>query len=193
MVCPLTVDYDGFLLSLEDISTQTIPRGGTSLGRAIEEATQGYANVPNEYKSIIVITDGENLEGDPLKAAQKAKDKGIRIFTVGIGTQEGELIRIPNESGGFEFLKDGEGNFIKSRLNEGLLQQIALSTAGIYVRAGGARFGLDLIYEEQLSRMEKREVESKMEKKYYERFHIPLAAALALLLTETLITTRRRL
>jgi len=191
MVCPLTVDYGGFVMSLEDLNTNIIPLGGTNVGAAIQTAIKGYENVPGKYRAVIIITDGENLEGEPLAAAKEAKAKGIKIFCVGIGTKEGELIRIPNEQGQFEFLKDKDGNFVKSRLNEDLLQKVALATDGIYVRASGAEFGFYVIYE-RLAGMEKREIKSTMEKKYHERFQYPLSIALILLICEALITTRKK-
>ncbi|HLF18124.1 MAG TPA: VWA domain-containing protein [Candidatus Omnitrophota bacterium] len=191
-LCPLTVDYNGFLLSFNDLDTNTVPRGGTNIEQAIEEAMKGYDDTPSEFKAIIVMTDGDNLEGDPLKKAREAKAAGIKIYTVGIGTPEGELIQVHNEKGEIEFLKDSEGNFVKSRLNERLLQQIALTTDGIYVKASGIQFGLDVIYEQELSKGAKREIESKMEKKYYERFQFPLTLVVIMLLIETLLTTRRK-
>jgi len=191
LVSPLTVDYSGFMLSLNDLSTRTIARGGTSISEAIQEAIKGFENILAKYKAIIIITDGENLEGDPLAAAKKAKEKGIKIYCVGVGTREGELIRVQNEKGEFEFLKDEKGNFIKSKLDETILQKIARVTGGAYVRASGGKFGMDLIYEQQLAKLERRDFKSKMEKKYYERFQIPLAISLALLLTETLLNTRK--
>ena len=184
MVCPLTSDYSGFLLSLDDVSVGTIPRGGTNISAALKEAMEGYDNTPAKYKAVIIVTDGENLEGDPVALAKEAKAKEVKVFTVGIGTPEGELVQVENEAGQKEFLKDGNGNFVKSRLNEGLLQEIALTTGGAYVRASGAEFGLDLIYDRELSRIEKREIESRVEKKYHERFQYPLAVAVFLLVLE---------
>lgn len=192
LVSPLTIDYSGFTLSLNDLSTNTIPRGGTNISAAIQEALKGYEKIPSKYKALIIVTDGENLEGNPLAAAENAREKGIKIYSIGIGTREGELIRVQNDQGNFEFLKDQKGNFIKSRLNENVLRKIAEISGGIYVRAGGAEFGLDLIYDQQLAKMEKREFESKMEKRYYERFQIPLALALVILITETLLGTRKK-
>ena len=90
-------------------------------------------------------------------------------------------------------MKDENGNFVKSKLNESLLQQIALTTGGSYVRASGAEFGLDLIYEQELSKLERRDIESKMEKRYYERFQIPLALALFFLLIETGLAMRSKI
>jgi len=192
LVCPLTVDTQGFLLSLEDLDTETIPRGGTDLEAAVREAIREYDEVPSKYKAVILLTDGENWEGDPLAAARKARDKGIRIYCIGIGTQEGELIRIPGASGKTEFLKDENGNFVKSRLDEKLLQEIALAAGGVYVRASGAQFGLELIYDQELSKLEKREIASQKEKRFHERFQIPLGLALILLCAETLLTNRKK-
>ncbi len=191
VMCPLTTDYGGFLLSLNDLDTSIIPRGGSNLGAAIEEALKAFDQSPSKFKAIIAVTDGESLEGDPLAAAQKAKDKGIKIYSVGVGTKEGELIRIQDEQGQWGFLKDDQGNYVKSRLNENLLQRIAYTTGGAYVRSSGAQFGLDYVYQEHLSKMEKRDIEDKMEKKYFERFQIPLALALLLLLIETFMAARK--
>ncbi|VAX37265.1 BatB [hydrothermal vent metagenome] len=192
LVCPLTGDYSGFVLMLNDLSTETVPRGGTNISNALEVAMKGYEDTPSQYKAVIIVTDGDNLEGDPLVMAKKAKEKGIKVFTIGIGTREGELIQLQDNYGNKEFLKDNNGNFVKSRLNEELLQRIALLTDGVYVKASGAEFGLDLIYDQKLSKWKKREIESKMEKRYYERFGIPLAIAIILLVIETCLTTRKR-
>ena len=190
LACPLTSDYGGFRLSLDDLNTGTIPRGGTDLGLAIREAFKGYAQVPARYKVVVILTDGESLEGEPFAAAKEAAGKNIRVYTLGIGTREGELVRIVRE-GGAEFLKDGAGNFIKSRLNEGLLKEIAAATGGAYVRSSGAELGLDYIYDNYLSHLEKRDIESKVERRYHERFQIPLLLAFLLLLVEGMISLRR--
>ena len=186
LVCPLTVDYNGFMLSLEDLDIRSIPRGGTDIASAIREAIKEYDQTPSQYKAVVILTDGESLEGDPLAAAKAAKEKGIKVYTIGIGTKEGDLIRVPDAFGDNSFLKDGNGNFVKSRLNEKLLQDIALTTGGAYIRAGGAQFGLELLYDQELSKMEKREFDSKLERRYFERFQIPLVIVLLLLIGESL-------
>ena len=190
--CPLTVDYDGFLLSLDDVDANTIPVGGTSLSKAIYTAIRSYEGGKKEEKVLIIITDGEDLEGGVDKAVARAKASGIKIFCVGIGSPEGELIPITNERGKKIFLKDTEGNVVKTRLVEQTLQKMAVETGGMYVRSTGAEFGLDLIYEERLSKMEKQEFKSKMEKRYHERFQIPLAFAIFLLFCEPLIGSRKK-
>ncbi len=190
--CPLTADYSGFLLTLEDLGTATIPRGGTDIGQAIQEALKGYEEVPAQYKVLVILTDGENWEGDPVQWAKVAAQKKIRIFTIGIGTREGELVRVMNDQGEFEFIKDADGHFIKSRLNEEMLKEIAAAAGGAYVRSSGTEFGLDYLYETQLSRLEKRSIESRVEKKYHEHYEIPLVLALGFLLVETVLSLRRK-
>lgn len=192
LLCPLTVDYGGFQISLNDLNIDTIPRGGTNLAKAVAEAIKDYDRTSGQYKAIIIVTDGDNLEGDPMAAAQKAKDKGIKIYTVGIGSPEGELIQIQDNQRGPVFLKDSAGNFVKSRLNEDLLKQMALVTGGIYVRSSGGEFGLDLIYERELSKLEKRDIEAKQERRYFERFQFPLGLAFLLLVVETCLTARKK-
>jgi Ca-activated chloride channel family protein len=192
MLCPLTSDYGGFLLSLSDLDVNISPRGGTNVGQALEEAMHGYDKTQAKFKTIVIVTDGDNLEGDPMAVVKKAKDNGIKIFSVGVGTQEGDLIMVTDAQGQSQYLKDDQGNVVKSRLNENLLQRMAYETGGAYVRSSGAEFGLDYIYEEHLSKLEKREIEDKMQKKYYERFQIPLALALIFLLAETVLNRRRQ-
>ena len=191
LTCPLTADYNGFVLSLDNLSIDSIPRGGTDLGKAIQESMKGYQDVPAQYKAVIVLTDGENWEGDPIQWARVAAQKKIRIYTVGIGTREGELIHTVKEDGDAGFVKDSAGNFVKSRLNEGMLKEIAAVTGGAYVRSSGAELGLDYIYENYLSRLEKRDIESKMEQRYYERFQVPLFLAFLLLVLESRLSARR--
>lgn len=189
--CPLTIDYSGFLLSAESLDINTIPKGGTSISSAIRQAMESYEGGLKKYKVLIIITDGEDHEGDPVKAAESAKDMGIKIFCIGIGTNEGEIIPVTDESGNKAFLKDRSGAVVKSRLDETTLQKIALATDGSYVRASSKEFGLGLIYKEKLSEMEKRELETKMAKQYEERFQIPLAMAFLLLAGEFLMSDRR--
>ncbi|MBU4332819.1 MAG: VWA domain-containing protein, partial [Candidatus Omnitrophica bacterium] len=191
LVCPLTSDYSGFMLSLNDLDVDSVPRGGTNLSVAIDEALKNHSDEKVEDKAIIIITDGDNLEGDPMAAAKRAKEAGVNIYTVGIGTKEGELIQVKNERGSFEFLKDKKGNFVKSRLNDKLLGQISLETGGVYVKASGSEFGIDLIYDRYLSSREKKELESKQEKLYYQRFQLPLLIALALLLYQTGLSSKK--
>ncbi|MDD5691503.1 MAG: VWA domain-containing protein [Candidatus Omnitrophica bacterium] len=189
--CPLTLDYGGFLLSLDNTGIDTIPKGGTSITSAIKEALRSYEGGQKKYKVLVIITDGEDHEGDPEQAAEEAKKEGIKIFCIGIGTKEGDLIPVTDENGQRLFVKDNQGNVVKSHLDEASLQKIALNTGGVYVRATNAEFGLDLIYREKIARMEKRELEAKMNKHYEERFQIFLGLALSLLIIEHFISEKK--
>lgn len=189
--CPLTLDYGAFSLSLNRIDTNIIPRGGTNLASAITTAMEAFVTQGKKHKALIIITDGESHEGDPEETAKKAAEAGIRIFCVGIGTKEGELITITDEGGNRTFLKDRQGQVVKSKLDEVTLQKIALTTGGSYVKASGAEFGLDIIYQEKIARMEKQELESRLQKRYEERFQIPLIIAFVLIVAETFINNRK--
>jgi Ca-activated chloride channel family protein len=189
--CPLTVDYGGFLLSVDSLNVDIIPRPGTSISRAIQEAIRSYEGGLKKYKVLILISDGEDHEGDPLGAAEEAKKEGVKIFCIGIGTPEGELITLTDKKGNKTFLKDNQGNVVKTRLDETTLQKIALTTGGSYVRSGATQFGLGLIYEKELSKMEKRELESKLAKQFEERFQFPLTLAFLLLAVELFISERK--
>ena len=145
-----------------------------------------------KYKVLILITDGEDHEGNPEKEALEAKKEGVKVFCIGIGTSQGELITLADERGNKTFLKDNQGNVVKTRLDETALQKIALTTGGSYIRCGATEFGLDLIYRERLSKLEKRQLESKLAKQFEERFQIPLSLAFLLLLGELFISERKK-
>jgi Ca-activated chloride channel family protein len=189
--CPLTIDYGGFLLSLEDLDVNTIPKGGTSISSAIKEAMRSFPSAEGQDRVLIIITDGEDHEGDPLRLAEEAKKQGIKIYCIGIGTKEGELIFVEQEGGGKEFLKDSQGNAVKSRLNEDVLQKIALASGGTYIRSTSTEFGLNLLYKERLSKLQKHEFEGKLNKLYAERFQIFLGIGLLLILAQAVTSDKR--
>ena len=190
--CPLTIDYNGFLLTLDDLGTATIPRGGTSISQAIREAMNVYKSPDKKFKVLVIITDGEDLEGDALKAAVEASELGIKIYCIGVGTTEGELIPVTGSRGERTYLADKSGNVVKTRLGEEILKRIAISTGGSYVRATRSEFGLVLLYEKSISKLEKRDLESKMRKRYQERFQYFLVWAAIILFVEPLIPERKR-
>lgn len=190
--CPLTIDYNGFLLALDDLSVGTIPRGGTSISSAIREAMSVFQGPEKQFKVLVIITDGEDLEGDAVKAAREASSRGIKIYCVGVGTTEGELIPVAGRDGS-RFLEDRIGNVVKTKLNEDTLKEISLATGGGYIRATQADFGLLRLYDQSISKLEKRDIESKMRKRYHERYQYPVALALLLLFIEPLISERRRI
>lgn len=185
---PLTLDRAAFRESLDAIDIGIIPRGGTNLSAALEASLAAFEGRQGSHQAVVLITDGEALEGTAADAVKLAAERGVRVFTVGIGTAEGELI--PMENGGY--LKDRKGQVVKSRLDEQGLQKIAIDTGGVYLHAGGTDFGLAELYREHIATMEKRELESRMEKRYEHRFQIPLLAALILLVAEALLAEQRR-
>jgi Ca-activated chloride channel family protein len=186
---PLTLDYAAFERSLRALRVGIIPRDGTSLSRAIETSLQAFEARQGKYEALVLITDGEDHEGDAAAAAQKAADRGVKIYTVGIGTEEGELLPLGDGQAGF--VKDRKGRVVKSRLNEEVLQEIALAASGAYVRGIGPRLGLDEVFDEHIAKMERREVDSSLERRYEERFQIPLAIGLLLLLIEQMVRRRK--
>ena len=190
--CPLTIDYNGFMLALDDMGVGTIPRGGTSITAAITEAMKDFSGADKKYKVLVIITDGEDFEGDALAAAQDAAKNGMKIYCVGVGSAEGEIIPATADSGERGYLTDRQGNVIKTKLNEDLLKRIAIATGGSYVKATQGEFGLTLLYDRSISKLEKRDLESKMKKQYHEHFQILLAMAVLLLFIEPLVSERSR-
>lgn len=190
--CPLTVDYEAFRLTLNDAGPSTIPRGGTAIGLAIRTALKAFEAGEGRDHAIVLITDGEDTDGDPLAAADEAAKNGVRIYAIGVGTSEGELIPVRADGGATEFLKDKEGKVVKSRLNEDVLRGIALKTEGIYVRSAAGDFGIDTIYDKGITQLHREEYEARLQKKYFERFQWPLGIAFALLLLESFVSDRRR-
>jgi Ca-activated chloride channel family protein len=190
--CPLTIDYNGFLLTLDDLNTETIPRPGTSISGAIREAVDTLKGADKKFKVLVLITDGEELEGSAMNAAAEAAQQGVRIYCVGVGSADGELIPAIDEQGQKAYLADKQGQVVKTRLNEELLKRVAVATGGSYVHATQSDFGLILLYDKVISKLEKRELESKMKRNYKERYQIFLALAVALLLLESLFSERKR-
>ena len=133
---------------------------------------------------MILITDGENHEGDPVAEAKKASQEGITIYTIGIGSPEGELVIVQDQNGNSSYLKDSNGNVVKSTLNETILKDIAGAGSGSYIRGNGLTLGLDALYNVQLAKFNKSEISSKWQKQYIDRFQWPLVIAIILLLSE---------
>ncbi len=186
LMCPLTLDYEAFEHSLSAVNSSIIPRGGTNLPSVINKAVTTLDNEAN-HKILIILTDGENLQGDTLAAAAEAADKGLKIYTVGVGTSEGELI--PLLAGGFT--KDQQGNFVTSKLDEKTLTEIADKTGALYVPLGTGSEGLSRIYQEKLSLIPKEELAERRHKVPLERPEWPLGLALLLLSIEFCIGERR--
>src|SRR5499427_2028067 len=189
--CPLTLDYDAFRQSLDAVNVGIIPRGGTDIASAIHEAEAALEGQGHNERILVLMTDGEDLEGSALEAARAAGKHGLKIFTVGVGSANGELIPLIDEKGETQFAKDGSGQFVKSRLDESMLKQIAEATGAMYVPLGQQAQGLETIYQKGLAPFTRHELTSRMHKVYIERFQWPLALGLLCLMAEPLIGIRR--
>jgi Ca-activated chloride channel family protein len=140
--CPLTLDDEAFRQSIEALDVNIIPQGGSAVSEAIASAKSAFKEGNDNHKVLVLFTDGEDNEGSALEAAKSAGKDGMRIFTIGVGTPNGELLRVTDTQGRTEFIKDTDGNAVKSRLNESLLQSIAQPEPGDLLEdALDARFG----------------------------------------------------
>ncbi len=189
LMCPLTLDYNAFDFSLDALDTHIIPKGGTDLAAAIKAAESVLANETN-HKILILVTDGENLQGDALAAAREAKKQKMIIYTVGVGTPRGELIPLPRQGKG-KFLQDSSGRFVTSKLDQTMLTKIAAATGGLYVPLGDVGQGFATIYQRKLAMVPKEKHGQRLQKVPVERFMWPLAVAVLLLAFEFLLSGRK--
>ena len=182
---PITSDYRMAKAFAKRISPSMASVQGTSIGKALSLAEMSFSSGSGDSRVIILITDGEDHEGNVMQAAERAAEQGIRIFTIGIGTPEGAPIEI-----GGEFIKDEKGDMVVSKLDEKMLQEIARITGGAYIRATKQSIGLDEIVR-AINDMEQSELSTVRFEEYNEQFQYLLIAALVLLLAEFLLLDRR--
>lgn len=189
--CPLTHDYQAFRQTLNATDTSVINKGGTDIAAAIQAAEPSFAK-ENNFKFIVMITDGEDLEQSGIEQARLAAKNDVTIYTVGVGTQKGEIIPIKLPDGSTDFVRDSEGKIVKTKLDEGTLKAIANASGGFYVPLGSTGQGLEQVYESGLNTIPQQELASALRKVPLERFQLPLAAAILLLLVDSLLSTRKR-
>src|SRR5713226_4074324 len=158
--CPLSFDDEAFRQSVNALDVNIIPQGGTAVAEAIQSAQAAFKDKNDNYKVLVLFTDGEDHDGHALEAARGAAKDGLCIFTVGVGTPNGELLRITDARGRSDYIKDEQGNVVKSHLNEQLLQQMAQATGGFYLRLSGANT-IDQLYEKGLAPLPKSEGSAK--------------------------------
>ena len=189
--CPLTIDNTAFQQSVQALDVNTIPRGGTAVAAAINTALTAFKE-DSQHRVLVLFTDGEDNDNEAgaLEAAQNAAKAGLKIFTIGIGTAAGDLIRVTDANGNSDYVRDEQGNVVKSHLNEKLLQEIATATGGFYLPMRGAN-AIDTLYERGLASLPKSEVQERLVRRYHEQFQWPLAAAILLLLAEMFLPERR--
>jgi Ca-activated chloride channel family protein len=180
--CPLTLDYQAAEMFLGALDTDLIPLQGTALGHAIETSIQAFSTTEKKSKAILLITDGEDHEGTVSKAIQRAQQEGVKIFVIGIGQEEGAPVPDPRGSG---FKRNPSGEIVLSKINEPLLEKIAVDTGGAYVRSVLGDMDLRTIYLEEIQQsMEKKELKSSRRKRWTERFQWLIFAGLLCLTGE---------
>lgn len=182
---PITTDYVSAKMFMGSISTESVPIQGTAIGEAINTALRSFSAQSEKSRAIIVITDGENHEDDPVAAAKQAAEMGARVFTIGVGSPEGKPIPMDGE-----LLKDKDGNIVVTRLDEAVLQEVAAAGNGVYVRAGNSEFGLNPIIDD-IRKMEDEKYSSIVFEEYDEQFMYFLGIALFFFVIEMLIGERR--
>ena len=182
---PITTDYVSAKMFLSSISTESVPVQGTAIGDAINTAMRSFSAQSEKSRAVIVITDGENHEDDPVTAAKQAAEMGARVFAIGVGSPEGKPIPMNGE-----LLKDKDGEIVVTRLDEKVLQDVAAAGNGVYVRAGNNEFGLNPIIED-IRKMDDERYNSIVFEEYDEQFMYFLAIALFFFVVEMLVGDRR--
>jgi len=160
---PITTDYVSAKMFLNSISTESVPVQGTAIGDAINTAMRSFSAQSEKSRAIIVITDGENHEDDPVAAAAQAAEMGVRVFTIGVGSPEGKPIPMDGE-----LLTDKNGDIVVTRLDETVLQDVARAGNGVYVRAGNSEFGLNPVIDD-IRKMEDEKYSSIVFEEYDEQ------------------------
>ena len=187
--CPLTYDYGAFQDALMSVDDKTIPILGTDVGRALDEAY--HAMEKNDRKKLLVLmTDGEDLEKGGIDRAKALAKEGVTIFTVGVGTAAGDEIQILNEQGRAELVRDSKGEVVRSHLDETTLRAIAEATHGAYYPLGAVGEGVAKV-QRAIASLGTMAGSGPARKYGVDRFYVPIALVLMLLVAESLIGTRR--
>jgi Ca-activated chloride channel homolog len=187
---PITNDYLSAKMFLAGISTNMVSRQGTNIGSAIKLGIKSFSSTSNASKAIIVISDGEDHEGDVEAACKNAVDNGIKIFTIGMGLPQGARIPVKEDSYNQDFRRDKEGNFVITQLNEQMLMDIARSGGGNYYRANSPGMGMNSMLA-QLRKLDKTEMEAKIYSDYEEQFPVFMWFALGILVVDFILLSRK--
>lgn len=176
---PLTLDKGAVLNSLEDLDTNTIPKGGTDIASAIRMAMGAFGKGEGSSRALVLMTDGEDLEASGVVAAKEAAAAGIRVFTIGFGSPAGSLIPVVSETGQHDFVRDQSGRPVTSKLDATRLTEVAKETGGFYQPYG--QDAAKIIYEKGIVPLEEQESGTLSSRKPIERYAWPVGAALLLL------------
>jgi Ca-activated chloride channel family protein len=191
-VCPLTLDHGTVLLLLGSLNVNTVSTPGTNLGEAIRKARESFVGGEDKHKAMVLVTDGESHEGDVVTEAKKAAEEGLLIYTIGIGSPDGEPIPERTDAGQVAgYKRDRSGKVVSSRLDQATLESIARETNGSFYRATPQGMELAAVLED-LQAIEKKELEGNLAMRYEERYQWPLGLAVVLLALEFALPARRR-
>lgn len=183
---PITTDYVSAKIFLNNINCESVPVQGTALAEAINTSIKSFSLESKNSRAVILITDGENHEEDPVAASKTANDLGVQVYTLGIGSEAGKPIPLPNG----ELLKDKEGNIVVTKLDEGTLVKVAEAGGGVYIRAGNSDFGLDAIVD-KIHNMDKQNYKSVVFEDFDEQYMYFFGIALFFLLLDFIIVNRK--
>ncbi len=189
--CPLTTNYSSFVMALDEVEPSGAARGGSLLGDAIRIAAGAFVDQVKQYKTIIVLSDGEDQGSFPIEAARKVQEeRGIRVFTVGVG-DSAQGSRIPITRDGQKLYLQYEGQEVWTKMDPAILQQMALAGGGAFIPAGTSRIDLGQIYQQKIAGTEKREFETSRVQRYKVRYQWFAGLALLLVMVETMIREAR--
>ena len=189
--CPLTLDYGAARMFLEVMDEHSVSRQGTNLGAAIRTSLGAFGEGEDKYRAIVLVTDGEDTQGaDGLHAAEEAARRGIKVYTIGVGSESGEPIPLSEDAGG-GFKKDESGQIVMTSLDPESLERIAMATGGEFHRATTGELELGRIHD-SLGKLGEKELASRTFTQYEERFQAPLALGLLLLLIDFALPERVR-
>jgi Ca-activated chloride channel family protein len=189
---PMTTDYSAAKLFLNTINTNMVPTQGTAIGAAIDLGMRSFDFKDGTGKAMIIITDGENHEDDAVEAAKNARDKGVMVNVIGVGSAEGAPIPIYQNGQAVGFHTDSAGHTVISKMNEDMCREISSAGKGTYVRATNANSGLNIVMD-QIAKVQRRNYDSKVFKDYEDRFQIFIGLAVLLLILEFFISNRKNL
>ncbi len=190
--CPLTADYSALHMFLDDITIGSVPTPGTDIATAIKTARLAFnRQSQSKEKILIIISDGESFENDPIASAKVAHEEGITIFTIGIGTPGGEPIPLFNATGNpIGLKKDQQGNVVVSQLNEALMKEIAQLANGHYFLSTTGSLAINPLYR-LISELEKNNLSVKQRQYRQDRYYWFLIPALLFLILEFIFNERQ--
>lgn len=189
--CPLTIDWVAFQESVNALDTDIVPQQGTALARVVETAVDALDDQSENFRALVILSDGEDHEAGLEAAARRAREAGLRIYAVGVGTPTGDRIPLRNERGETVYLEDEEGRPVVTKLNPDALRRLARATGGEYLPLQGAE-PMRVLYENRIALLPQVAYGARLGRLYHERFQWPLGPAILLLFGEMLLPCRRR-